>query len=147
MKKFIISIFLMGCAVGNAATVSNDQPMAHKDCRIANSEYRVDFTKIDGDCPTETALGYIWFDDSTDQIIFPSGCTNYAPATACTNYLDEVCYTWLYKEQMSGEMDWSAGGTYAHGYLTFTSFLRDDGSYSCSSVYETTYTYQWTAAN
>jgi len=146
--KFIvlaIAVVLSGCAVGVAPTDNgNSNSILPKTCKTVNSKYEVVFTKLDGDCPQDTAIGYIWL-DSDGNLNLPLNCTDHGQSTACTNFLDETCNTWLYKENMTGELDWSPAGTSAHGYLTYTTFELQSGKLSCSSVYETTYTLQWTA--
>ncbi len=152
MKYLITVLFLLlvsACYVQASAPPQDDagtDGMALKTCHVpGGGMYNVTFKKLSGDCPDVTEGGNAWINPDGTRVD-PPECKDYSVVDPCTTYVNEDCKSWVYDQWLTGQLNWSPSGDQATGNLTFTAYVLQNGALFCSSVYETTFTLQWQAA-
>lgn len=141
----VLFLLASACAVGGPASDDGGAPMARKRCGTPNAMYAVTFTKLNGNCPNiDDRVSYQWVDENYHPVM-PSNCSNHGEYDTCTSYVNEDCKTWVYDEQLYGQLNWYPGGGGAEGVLTFVAFELQNGYLYCSSQYQTNYTLQWSS--
>lgn len=143
----ILIVAISGCGAPDPVTdVADSGSMPLKRCALSSSRYHVQFDPISGTCDPQSSEGWITTDQDGHPV-FPPNCNDVSAYEQCTTFVNEYCSTWVWNEQLSGRLAWSPSGMNASGVLSFVSFARQDGALSCSSLYQVTYTYEYTFAS
>ncbi len=150
MWKLIICLAcLLACAGAEVALVHHrdgnpvedaDTVQVNKKCVTAGATYSTSFVKLSGDCP-DASNGLLQIDPNGKAIV-GANCIDHSDYQACTTFENEYCDSWFYKEELTGQLNWSPSGGQANGMLVLTAFDLQTGEYFCSSIYQATYVRQ-----